>query len=175
MYIFKKYKYFSSFGAGNCDSNCSFKWRKIQLKQFSRTRVNYDWCKMCLYLQDARREEMLVQRLVRQSQQERRLAVQLLQVRQEKEVLRRNRLLRQEQYQERRLQELQESMDKEAVRFILIEIQCSIGENVVPTIKYWTDYTSLNENGLKYHTFFFFIRCLLTELFYNRFSLQTYL
>ena len=77
---------------------------------------------MCLFLQDARREEMLVQRLVRQSQQERRLAVQLLQVRQEKEVLRRNRLLRQEQYQERRLQELQESMDKEAVRIILIKI-----------------------------------------------------
>ena len=48
MYIFKKYLYFSSFEAGNCVSNSSFKWRKIQLKQFSRTRVRvknvkYNW------------------------------------------------------------------------------------------------------------------------------------
>ena len=40
MYIFEKYLYFSSFEAGNCVSNSSFKWRKIQLKQFSKTRVN---------------------------------------------------------------------------------------------------------------------------------------
>ena len=39
MYIFEKYLYFSSFEAGNRVSNSSFKWRKIQLKQFSRTRV----------------------------------------------------------------------------------------------------------------------------------------
>ena len=39
MYIFEKYLYFSSFEAGNCVSNSSFKWRKIQLKQFNRTRV----------------------------------------------------------------------------------------------------------------------------------------
>ena len=39
MHIFKKYVYFSSFEAGNCVSNSSFKWRKIQLKRFSRTRV----------------------------------------------------------------------------------------------------------------------------------------
>ena len=40
MYIFEKYLYFSSFEARNRVSNSSFKWRKIQLKQFSRTRVN---------------------------------------------------------------------------------------------------------------------------------------
>ena len=36
----KKYKYFSSLVTGNCVSNSSFKWRKIQYSQFSRTRVN---------------------------------------------------------------------------------------------------------------------------------------
>ena len=41
MYIFEKYLYFSSFEAGNCVSNSSFKWRNIQLKQFSRTRANH--------------------------------------------------------------------------------------------------------------------------------------
>ena len=41
---------------------------------------------------------MLVNRLIRQSQQERRIAVQLLQARHEKEVIRRNRLAREKQY-----------------------------------------------------------------------------
>ena len=40
MYIFEKYLYFMSFEAGNCVSNSSFRRRKIQLKQFSRTTVN---------------------------------------------------------------------------------------------------------------------------------------
>ena len=35
----KKFKYFSSLETGNCVSNSSFKWRKIQYSQFSRTRV----------------------------------------------------------------------------------------------------------------------------------------
>ena len=35
MYIFKKYQYFLSFDAGNCVSES-----KVQLKQFSMTRVN---------------------------------------------------------------------------------------------------------------------------------------
>ena len=40
MSIFHKYKYFSSFEAGNCVSNSSFKWTKNKRKQFGSTRVN---------------------------------------------------------------------------------------------------------------------------------------
>ena len=39
MYILKQIEIFSSFGAGNCVSNSSSEWRKIQLKQFGTTRV----------------------------------------------------------------------------------------------------------------------------------------
>jgi len=67
------------------------------------------------FLQDARREEMLVNRLMRQSQQERRIAVQLLQARHEKEVIRKNRTMREKQYEERRLKEFQEALNREAV------------------------------------------------------------
>ena len=65
--------------------------------------------------QEARREEMLVNRLIRQSQQERRIAVQLLQARHEKEVIRRNRLAREKQYEFRRLKEFEQALDKEKV------------------------------------------------------------
>ena len=58
---------------------------------------------------------MLVNRLMRQSQQERRIAVQLLQTRHEKEVIRRNRLSREKQYEFRRLKEFEEAMNKEKV------------------------------------------------------------
>ena len=59
---------------------------------------------------------MLVNRLIRQSQQERRIAVQLLQARHEKEVIRRNRLAREKQYENRRLKEFEQALDKEKVR-----------------------------------------------------------
>ena len=39
MPIWYKYKYFSSFEAGNCVSNSSFKWWKIE--QLRRTKLNY--------------------------------------------------------------------------------------------------------------------------------------
>ncbi len=54
-------------------------------------------------------------RLMRQSQQERRIAVQLLQARHEKEVIRKNRLIREKQYEERRLKEFEDALNKEAV------------------------------------------------------------
>ncbi|NXU59040.1 SPEF2 protein, partial [Turnix velox] len=62
----------------------------------------------------AYREEQLIYRLMRQSQQERRIAVQLMHVRHEKEVLRKNRIFRERQYGERRLKEFQEALDREA-------------------------------------------------------------
>ena len=37
--FFHKYKYFSSFGAGNCASNSSFKWMKNSLKKSGSVRV----------------------------------------------------------------------------------------------------------------------------------------
>ncbi|KAM9213773.1 sperm flagellar protein 2 [Leptosomus discolor] len=63
--------------------------------------------------QEAYREEQLIYRLMRQSQQERRIAVQLMHVRHEKEVLRQNRIFRERQYEERRLKEFQEALDRE--------------------------------------------------------------
>ena len=54
-------------------------------------------------------------RLMRQSQQERRIAVQLLQARHEKEIIRKNRVLREKQYEERRMKEFQEALNREAV------------------------------------------------------------
>ncbi|KAM6303370.1 sperm flagellar protein 2 [Podargus strigoides] len=64
--------------------------------------------------EEANREEQLIYRLMRQSQQERRIAVQLMHVRHEKEVLKQNRIFREKQYEERRLKEFQEALDKEA-------------------------------------------------------------
>ncbi|NXY15051.1 SPEF2 protein, partial [Atrichornis clamosus] len=59
------------------------------------------------------REEQLIYRLMKQSQQERRIAAQLMHVRHEKEVLRQNRIFREKQYEERRQKEFQEALDKE--------------------------------------------------------------
>ncbi|XP_014809464.1 PREDICTED: sperm flagellar protein 2 [Calidris pugnax] len=64
--------------------------------------------------EEAYREEQLIYRLMRQSQQERRIAVQLMHVRHEKEVLRQNRIFREKQFDERRLKEFQEALDREA-------------------------------------------------------------
>ncbi|GCC42804.1 hypothetical protein chiPu_0026657, partial [Chiloscyllium punctatum] len=60
------------------------------------------------------REEQLVNRLMRQSLQERRIAVQLMLARHEKQVITQNRIFREKQYEEKRLQEFQEVLDKEA-------------------------------------------------------------
>uniref|UniRef100_A0A3B1J331 Calponin-homology (CH) domain-containing protein n=1 Tax=Astyanax mexicanus TaxID=7994 RepID=A0A3B1J331_ASTMX len=61
------------------------------------------------------REEQLIGRLMRQSQQEKRMAVQLMQIRQQKEVLRQNRILQQRQFEEQRLADLQQILDQEMV------------------------------------------------------------
>ncbi|XP_051709782.2 sperm flagellar protein 2 isoform X8 [Oryctolagus cuniculus] len=64
--------------------------------------------------EEAYREEQLINRLMRQSQQERRIAVQLMHVRHEKDVLWQNRIFREKQYEERRLKDFQDALDREA-------------------------------------------------------------
>uniref|UniRef100_A0A8C5HAY3 Sperm flagellar 2 n=1 Tax=Gouania willdenowi TaxID=441366 RepID=A0A8C5HAY3_GOUWI len=64
--------------------------------------------------EEARREEQLIARLTRQTRQEQRLAAQLLQLRKQKDVIRENRLLREQQYQQRRERDFQEALDREA-------------------------------------------------------------
>ncbi|XP_069483223.1 sperm flagellar protein 2 isoform X2 [Ambystoma mexicanum] len=64
--------------------------------------------------EEAYREEQLINRLMRQSQQERRIAVQLMHVRHEKEVLWQNRIFREKQYEERRLKDFQDALDRDA-------------------------------------------------------------
>ncbi|XP_052015953.1 sperm flagellar protein 2-like isoform X2 [Apodemus sylvaticus] len=64
--------------------------------------------------EEAYREEQLIHRLMRQSQQERRIAVQLMHVRHEKEVLWQNRIFREKQFEERRLKDFQDALDREA-------------------------------------------------------------
>ncbi|XP_052413327.1 sperm flagellar protein 2 [Carassius gibelio] len=65
--------------------------------------------------QEVLREEQMVGRLMRQTQQEKRITVQLMQIKQQKEVLRQNRIFQERQYQERRLRDFQEALDREAV------------------------------------------------------------
>ncbi|XP_053084890.1 sperm flagellar protein 2 isoform X3 [Pangasianodon hypophthalmus] len=60
------------------------------------------------------REEQLIGRLMRQSQQEKRIAVQLMQIRQQKEVLRQNRILREREIHEQRLRDFRQALDQEA-------------------------------------------------------------
>ncbi|XP_041793355.1 sperm flagellar protein 2 [Chelmon rostratus] len=64
--------------------------------------------------EEAQRDEQLVKRLTRQTQQEQRLAAQLLQIRTQKEVIRQNRLFREQQYQQRRERDFQEALEREA-------------------------------------------------------------
>ncbi|XP_065828319.1 sperm flagellar protein 2-like isoform X2 [Oscarella lobularis] len=64
--------------------------------------------------EEAKREEVLVNRLMRQSQQERRIVVQLMQMKSEKDVIRQNRVFLNKQYEERRVQEFEESLAREA-------------------------------------------------------------
>ena len=92
-----------------------------QEREKRRRKVLVDQLRAHEAQEEAKREEMLVNRLMRQSQQERRIAVQLLQTRHEKEVIRRNRLGREKQYEHRRLKEFEEAMNKEKVRLRFIE------------------------------------------------------
>lgn len=65
-------------------------------------------------IEQAKHEDMLVTCLMRQSQLERRIALQLLQVRLEKDVIRNNRLQREQQYMQRRLKDFDEALNHEA-------------------------------------------------------------
>ncbi len=58
---------------------------------------------------------MLVERLMRQCQQEKRITTQLMHIRREKDTIRNNRILRQKQYAEQREMEYQQALDREAV------------------------------------------------------------
>lgn len=73
------------------------------------------WC-----FQEAYREEQLINRLavtVPAGTQDR---VQLMHVRHEKEVLWQNRIFREKQYEERRLKDFQDALDREAVNNTLL-------------------------------------------------------
>ncbi|XP_078286656.1 LOW QUALITY PROTEIN: sperm flagellar protein 2 [Rhinoraja longicauda] len=69
------------------------------------------------------REEQLVHRLMRQSLQERRITVQLMHARHEKQIMIQNRIYREKQYEEQRLKEFTDSLDREkmVVRQELLE------------------------------------------------------
>ncbi|XP_047447373.1 sperm flagellar protein 2 [Mugil cephalus] len=74
--------------------------------------------------EEARWEEQLVKRLTRQTQQEKRLAVQLLLIRKEKEVIRQNRLFREQQYQQRREKDFQEALHRESILAQQVKLDC---------------------------------------------------
>ncbi|XP_072113592.1 sperm flagellar protein 2 isoform X3 [Mobula birostris] len=61
------------------------------------------------------REEELVNRLMRQSLQERRVTVQLVHARHEKHVMEQNRFFREKQYEEQRLKEFRQALDREEI------------------------------------------------------------
>ncbi|KAM6943903.1 sperm flagellar protein 2 [Lycodopsis pacificus] len=65
--------------------------------------------------EEAQRVEQLVKRLTRPTQQqEQRVVTQLLQIRMQKDVIQKNRLFREQQYQQRRERDFQEALEREA-------------------------------------------------------------
>ena len=68
-----------------------------------------------IFFQIAHRDEVLVKRGLRQTQQERKIVVQLLQTRLQKNVILNNRILREKQYEERREKDFLDAMNREAV------------------------------------------------------------
>lgn len=60
---------------------------------------------------------------MRQSQMERRIAVQLMHIRHEKETIKQNRMELEKQFTERRLQDFQQALDREAVRYLLLKYE----------------------------------------------------
>ncbi|CAF4640162.1 unnamed protein product [Rotaria sp. Silwood1] len=79
-----------------------------------RRKVLVDQLRALEAIEDSKREESLVSHLLRQSQFERRLAVELLQTRHEKDILRQNRIAYEKQLEIRRKQDFIEAMDREA-------------------------------------------------------------
>ena len=72
---------------------------------------------MYLFLacQESHREDVLVSRMLRQCQQEQRIATQLMQVRKEKENIRNNRIELQRQFEERRQNDFEEYLKRQSV------------------------------------------------------------
>ena len=68
--------------------------------------------------QESKREESLITHLLRQSQFERRIAVELLHARHEKDVIRENRIAKEQEILDRREKEFQDALDKERVMII---------------------------------------------------------
>ncbi|XP_033476469.2 sperm flagellar protein 2 [Epinephelus lanceolatus] len=79
-----------------------------------RNRLLVEWLKAHEAQEEARREDQLVKHLTCQTQQEQRLATQLLQIRVQKDRIRENRLFREQQYKQRREQDFQEALEREA-------------------------------------------------------------
>ncbi|XP_028417674.1 sperm flagellar protein 2-like [Dendronephthya gigantea] len=88
-----------------------------------RRRVLIEQLKAHESQEEQRREEMLVKRLMRQSQQEKRIAVQLMQIRHEKQVIKENRIFREKQYAERRLKDFEDALNQEAEMCRLAQIE----------------------------------------------------
>jgi hypothetical protein len=78
-----------------------------------RRKVLVDQLKANEALEESKREEALVAHLLRQSQFERRIAVELLHARHEKDVIRENRVHKEKEILDRREKEFQEALDKE--------------------------------------------------------------
>ena len=70
---------------------------------------------LAVSMQEAKREKMLVERLMKQCQQERRIATQLMHIRKEKDTIRNNRIFRLKQHAERRELEYHQALDRRAV------------------------------------------------------------
>ena len=81
-----------------------------------RRKVLVDQLKANEALEESKREEALVAHLLRQSQFERRIAVELLHARHEKDVIRENRINKEKEILERREREFQEALDRERVK-----------------------------------------------------------
>ncbi len=80
-----------------------------------RRKVLVDQLKANETLEEYKREEALIAHLLRQSQFEKRIAVELLHARHEKDVFRKNRIANEEEVLARREKEFQEALDKERV------------------------------------------------------------
>ena len=84
-----------------------------------RRKVLVDQLKANEALEESKREEALVAHLLRQSQFERRIAVELLHARHEKDVIRENRVNKEKEILDRREKEFQEALDKERVNTLV--------------------------------------------------------
>jgi hypothetical protein len=80
-----------------------------------RRKVLVDQLKANEALEEYKREEALVAHLLRQSQFEKRIAVELLHARHEKDVFRKNRITNEEEVLARREKEFAEALDRERV------------------------------------------------------------